>query len=287
MENKALQKVSYFPGCSLATTAKENNQTLKAVSRKLGMDLLELEDWNCCGSSSAHSINSKLAFQLACRNLSLAPEGRPLLVACPSCYLRLRTAYEVLKSDKAARRQYEHQWYRPVDLKLEILHFFEMMVERKSFRYEVPNTLKGIRIVPYYGCMLARPPMLDRTHPPAPQFFGLMEKILVQCGAEPVPWSYGSKCCGTFLSAARPDIATPMVDRIMQGAHDSGAECVVTACAMCHLNLEIRCSRQLKIPVFHFSELLSIAFGVPIRSEWFDRHVIDPVPILKSRKLLA
>ena len=79
---------SYFPGCSLATSAKENNRSLHKVCKKLGFNLVDLEDWNCCGSSSTHSINSELAFHFACRNLSLAPAGRPLLVACPSCMLR-------------------------------------------------------------------------------------------------------------------------------------------------------------------------------------------------------
>ncbi|MFH2099802.1 MAG: heterodisulfide reductase-related iron-sulfur binding cluster, partial [Pseudomonadota bacterium] len=84
------RKISYFPGCSLATSAKENNESLLALCRRLKVDLVELPDWNCCGSSSAHSVNRDLAFDLAARNLSLAPAGRPLLAACPNCLLRLQ-----------------------------------------------------------------------------------------------------------------------------------------------------------------------------------------------------
>ena len=103
--------ISYFPGCSLATTAKESNQALIAVCRHMGYRLVELDDWNCCGSSSAHSIKPRLSFELACRNLALTPQGRPLLVACPSCLLRLRLAHNRLKTDSRARSDYESNWH--------------------------------------------------------------------------------------------------------------------------------------------------------------------------------
>jgi len=104
MKEKNLIDLSYYPGCSLKTTSKENNASLVYLFRYLGYNLVELEDWNCCGSSSAHSVDTGLAFDLACRNLSLAPVDRPLLVACPSCLLRLRQAYLHLKNETPARR---------------------------------------------------------------------------------------------------------------------------------------------------------------------------------------
>jgi heterodisulfide reductase subunit B2 len=272
------KEFSYFPGCSLSTSAKENDQSLREVCAHLGYRLIELEDWNCCGSSSAHSIKADLGFQLACRNLSLAPPGRPLLVACPSCIIRLRTAYYHLLKDPAKRDDYERRWGRPPDEELQIVHFFELI---KANGHPI-NTLKGIRCAPYYGCMLAHPPELRKEK----NYHGLMEKMLRSFGAETVPWSYHSRCCGTFLSVARPDVAEPMVNRIIQGAQDAGAECLVTACAMCHLNLEIRCSLKTKLPAFHFSELLSLAYRRPYKKEWFAKHLVDPIPLLKRRGLL-
>ena len=120
-------ELSYFPGCSLATSARENNRSLLKVCKKLGYRIVELEDWNCCGSSSTHSIQSDLAFHFACRNLSLAPAGRPLLVACPSCMLRLKQAQMHLKEDPQACETYERMWGRPVDPDLDIIHFFELL----------------------------------------------------------------------------------------------------------------------------------------------------------------
>jgi heterodisulfide reductase subunit B len=253
----SMTDISYFPGCSLATSARENNLSLIEVARNLGYNLVELEDWNCCGSSSTHSINGDLAFQLACRNLSLCPNDRPLLVACPSCILRLRTAQLHLKNNPDVQKQYQDTWTRPVDPGLEIIHFFELLTRHFSLQPQprAVNTLKGLRFVPYYGCMLNRPPDMRQEK----NYYGLVEKILTYFGAESHTWPFSSRCCGTFLSVAKPAVVTPMVNRIMQGAIDAKADCIVTACAMCQLNLEIRCSLKDQIPTFHFSEILSMA----------------------------
>jgi heterodisulfide reductase subunit B2 len=281
MNPREFVDISYFPGCSLATTAKENNQSLIEVCRHMGYRLVELKDWNCCGSSSAHSIKSEIGFQLSCRNLTLAPEGIPLLVACPSCILHLKQAHRRLITDTSARDGYEARWGRSVDADLKIMHFFELMDEKNNVLPD--STLNGLKFVPYYGCMLARPPELRHEK----NYHGLMEKILSAYGASPMPWNYASRCCGTFLSVARPDVVEPMVNQIVQNAMDSGAECMITACAMCHLNLEIRCTLKQKIPIFHFSEILSLAFQIQPKSDWFSRHLIDPVPLLKSRALIT
>jgi heterodisulfide reductase subunit B len=275
---------SYFPGCSLATSAKENNATLIRVCRQLGATLVELEDWSCCGSSSAHSINAELAEKLAMRNLSLASPLRPLLVACPSCYLRLRQAQLKIQTDEDARQRYV-RWFGDPGDQLEIIHFFELLdqVDWQSANHKAASGLKGLKFAPYYGCMLARPPAMRREK----KHVGLMERILTGLGAEPVVWGYASRCCGTFLSVVRPEIVTPMVREIMNDARWVGAECLVTACAMCHLNLEVRSDPDASLPVFHFSEILALAFGEADMSAFFERHLIDPRPLLRAKHLLV
>lgn len=276
-----MKDISYFPGCSLATSARENNLSLIEVARHLGYNLVELEDWNCCGSSSTHSIKGDLAFQLACRNLSLAPSDRPLLVACPSCILRLKTAQLHLKNDLDGQNQYQDTRIRPVDHNLEIIHFFELLSRHFSAQPQSSalNTLKGLKFVPYYGCMLNRPP--DMRH--ESNYYGLVENILSYFGAESHTWPFSSRCCGTFLSVAKPAVVTPMVNRIMQGAIGAKADCIVTACAMCQLNLEIRCSLKDQIPTFHFSEILSMALGLGLKKRWLSSHLVDPRPLLKAK----
>lgn len=276
--------LSYFPGCSLATTAKESNESLMKVCEKLGLNLIELEDWNCCGSSSAHSMDKSLALSLPARNLSLAPSNRPLLVMCPSCLHRLQLAQRVISENPEARLQEETLWGRPIDPGLKIVHFFEVLsgIEPSRLEAALVRPLRGLKVVPYYGCMLARPPSLRKER----NYHGLIEKILTGLGAESLFWAYSARCCGTFLSAARPDIAVPLVNEIIGGAVKAGAECIVTACAMCQLNLEIRCTLEERIPTLHFSEILALAFGAKGSRKWFKRHLVDPMPLLKAKRLI-
>lgn len=282
--NRTPIDISYFPGCSLATSARENNQSLLELCRHVGVNLIELEDWNCCGSSSAHRMDAGLSVDLAGRNLSLAPSGRPLLIACPGCILRLRETHLYLKRDEIACHRYEKNWGRPLDAGLEIIHFFELLstINWVDFFSDKSQSLAAIKFAPYYGCMLAHPPSLRHEK----SYHGLMEKMLSSLGASFVPWAYASRCCGTFLSVARPDVVTPMVNKIINGAKQMGAECIVTACAMCHLNLEIRCNLKHPVPILHFSEVLALALGIGEDRDWFSRHLIDPRPLLTAKGLI-
>ena len=126
MQKYSMIDISYFPGCSMATTAHENNQSLLESCTKMGVNLIELDDWNCCGSSSAHSVDSKLFIKLVSRNLAIAPPGRPLLAPCPSCVLRLREAFHHIKHDENEQKDFEDMWGKPFNPKLEILNVIEI-----------------------------------------------------------------------------------------------------------------------------------------------------------------
>ena len=278
-------KFSFFPGCSLKASGHENTRSLMKFCDRVNIELTELEDWNCCGSSSAHTINHSIAENLPSRNLSLVPKGTPLLIACPSCLIRMKSMYLKIKQDEALKQEYENQWGQPFDEDLEIIHFFEIF-SRICLDDYIDNPrekLKKLKIAPYYGCMLSMPPNLRFEK----SYYGIMEKTLAKLGAEIVPYGYGMRCCGTYLSVAKPKIAQNVVNEIVSKAMEAGAECLVTACSMCHLNLEIRCSIKNPIPTLHFSELLSMALGVKDQKKWFPRHIVDPVPMLKKRGLLS
>ena len=162
------------------------------------------------------------------------------------------------------------------------IHRFCDRIEKAHLLKNGVQSLNGIRFAPYYGCMLAKPPILsrDKSH------YGILESTLKSLGADPVSWPHFAKCCGTYLSVAKPASAAKVVDQIMSSAVAAGAECLVTACAMCHLNLEIRCTLDIQIPTFHFSELLCLAFGVDDHARWFQRHIVDPEPLLRQRQLI-
>jgi len=284
MQRIKSRDISYYPGCSMATTAHESNLSLLELFNKIGYNLIELEDWNCCGSTSAHNIDSQVALDLAVRNLFLAPPDRPLMVACPNCFLRLSHAHFTLTQDELKRRKYEKEWGTPYNTNLKILHFFDLLEDINVFNSSSNEIkgLQGLRFVSYYGCMLSRPNAL----PFDKDYYGLIEKTLTSVGGESISWPYYSQCCGTFLSVAKPDIITPIVNEIMQGAIDAKADCIVTACAMCHLNLEVRCNMQNPVPTLHLSELLSLVLGCSEYKSWFSRHLVDPQPMLKSKGLI-
>ncbi len=271
---------SYFPGCSLATTAAEANRSLMRAARLLGLNLIELEDWNCCGSSSAQTMCRNLSLGMAARNLSLAPAGRPLVAMCPRCLHYLRSAQECLKADPETREALEEKWGRPIAPDLEVIHFMEVLVRYGLDRLKANarRSLKGLRFVPYYGCTLFRPPRLAKEK----YFQGEMENILTALGAEAVPDALMYRCCGSFLSATDPEIVTPLVQEIIGSAAAAKADCLVTACALCQLNLEIRNTSRAKIPIFHFSEILALALGADDYEEWFVRHLVDPGPLVQK-----
>jgi heterodisulfide reductase subunit B len=275
---------SFFPGCSLKASGHENTDSLFKFCEMVGIELIELDDWNCCGSSSAHSINHEVARNLPLRNLSLAPKGYPLLIACPSCLIRLKQSYLKLKNDPDLQEKYRQDWGTSFDPNLEIIHFFELFkrVRLTDYIKNLEKRLKGIKVAPYYGCMLSMPPDLRRE----PSHYGLMEEVLASLGADVISHGYETQCCGTYLSVAKPELAEKVVTQIISRAMDAGAECLVTACAMCHLNLEIRCALKNPIPAFHFSELLSMALGAENQKKWFPKHIVDPIPLLKERGLL-
>ena len=279
-----LTDLSYFPGCSLESSARESNISMIEAAGILGLNLIELEDWNCCGSSSANILDKEIAFSLAVRNLSLAPPGRPLMVMCPRCLYHLREAHLRLRREPETLRAQERRWGRPISLDLPIIHFLEVLVRLGPARLQqgLVRNLNGLKFVPYYGCTLFRPPALRR----GTYYQGELGNVLTMLGGVPLNNALTQRCCGSFLSAARADVVTPLVNEILASAVAVGAECLVTSCAMCQLNLEIRCTWEPRLPVFHFSEILALALGAEDYEGWFTRHLVDPRPLLAARKLI-
>ena len=280
-----LTDLSYYPGCSLESSARESNISMMEAAGILGLNLIELEDWNCCGSSSANILDKEIAFSLAVRNLSLAPPDRPLMAMCPRCLYHLREAHQRLKQEPETLRAQERRWGRPISLDLSIIHFLEVLVRLGPARLKqgLVRDLNGLKFVPYYGCTLFRPPALGQ----GTYYQGEMGNVLTMLGGVPLNKALTHRCCGSFLSAARADVVTPLVNEILASAVAVGAECLVTSCAMCQLNLEIRCTWEPRLPIFHFSEILALALGAEDYEGWFSRHLVDPRPLLAARNLIA
>ena len=285
MPATGLTDLSYFPGCSLESSARESNISMMAAAGILGLNLIELEDWNCCGSSSANILDKEIAFSLAVRNLSLAPPDRPLMAMCPRCLYQLREAHQRLAREPETLRAQERRWGRPISLDLPIIHFLEVLVRLGPARLKqgMVRNLNGLKFVPYYGCTLFRPPALRKGI----YYQGELGNVLTMLGGVALNRALSYRCCGSFLSAARADVVTPLVNEILASAVAVGAECLVTSCAMCQLNLEIRCTWEPRLPIFHFSEILALALGAEDYEGWFSRHLVDPRPLLKARNLIT
>lgn len=283
-------KVSYYPGCSLHGTAREYGESTEAVCKTLGIELMELEDWNCCGASSAHCTNEELAIALAARNLVIAEKSglKDLIIPCAACFQRTKVAeHELLNNAESYKNFPFNGEVKPKDL----LNFICEDAGLNSVKEKIKKPLTGLKAVCYYGCLTMRPPRItgakDYENPQN------MDSLLTVLGAEVLLWSYKTDCCGGSLVLTRPDVVRKLVNKLYEMALETGAECIVTACPLCQGNLDQRqeeISKEFKrdyyLPIFYFTELMGLAMGESGVDRWLGRHLVDPRKLLRSKKLI-
>lgn len=275
---------SYFPGCSLHSTGLEYGLSTRAVFQHLALTLIELPNWNCCGASSAHSLNHLLGIALPARNIAIAQENfRDLVTPCAACYSRMKQADYFLQTDPDLKAEieeivgFEYTGQIVIRPGIAVLHE-DCGLEKIREMVRIP--LSGLRVVPYYGCLLLRPPAISQfDDPDNPR---VMADLLEACGAEVMPWSYASDCCGAGLSLYRSDVVEQLVDRLVAGAGEAHAQALVTACPLCQVNIEMRQTQSPRMPSFYITELLGLAFNLPDSHQWWSKHLVDPRPLLAS-----
>lgn len=285
--NNAFPSYSFYPGCSLHSTGLEYGLSTQAVFKHLGLGLVEVENWNCCGASSAHALNHTLALALPSRNLALAQTaGRDLVIPCAACFNRVKGADYALRNDPEMRAELEDLVGFHYTGNLAIRPLMAVLYEDyelSSISLQVKKPLTGLSVVTYYGCLLVRPPdIVQFDDPDNPH---IMADLLRAVGAEVRPWSYATECCGGSLSLSRSDVVKGLVTRLAERAREAGSQAMVTACPLCQVNLEMRQDGQEKMPVFYFTELLGLAFGLPEVDKWWGKHLIDPRPVLRQAGL--
>jgi len=282
-------KYAYYPGCSLESTAKVYDLSVRAVCSNLGIELAELPDWSCCGASSGHSTNRWLAHALAGRNLALAErEGLDIAVACPACYLRLKTTYKEMKEDSRQRDELVKLIDMPYEAKYNTRHLLDIIyndIGLEKIKKRLAKPLRGLKLACYYGCYLVRPPKIVAFDDPENP--NSMDRLLDSLGAEVKDWSGKVDCCGGSLSLSKREIAKQLVGEISEMARKAGAQAIVTACPLCHSNLETRqdASRQNRLPVFYFTELIGLAMGIAEARSWLKKHLIPSLSLLASHGL--
>jgi heterodisulfide reductase subunit B len=272
-------KIGYYPGCSLESTAREYDLSFRGVASKVGIELVEIPDWNCCGASSAHAVDPFLAVTLPARNLMIAEEmGLDITAPCAACFLRLMEAKKRMGEDVSLRKEIEDTLERQYRGSAKVYHpltVFSQPEVKKKIKRAVVNTLKGLKVVCYYGCYLVRPPAI--THLDDPENPVVMDELIGLTGAEVLDWAWKVDCCGAGHALLRPELVEPLVNEIVEGARKAGAQGIVTACPLCQSNLETRQKGSNALPVFYFTELLGLAMGLDKEAEsWWKKHLITP-----------
>ena len=287
--------VAYFPGCSLHGTAREFDASTRAVAKTLGLQLEEPKNWVCCGTGAAHSKSHHLGVVQAMKNLAMiegSGEDR-VTVPCAACYSRFKAALFDIRQDPEVRQAVNQELKYEYKDRLQVSHILDTFADQVGMdriASAVRKPLRGLRVVCYYGCLYTRPGQVTgAAHPEDPTS---MDSILASVGAEVVPWSYKTECCGASLMLTQTDIALGLSQKILDKAKEVGADAVSVACSICHMNLDGRqpqiarqASREYGLPVMYFTQLMGLALGLDSRKLALGKHFIDPQPLLISRGL--
>ncbi len=286
-------RYAYYPGCSLQTSAKEYDLSLKAVCNKLDIELVELKDWNCCGATPAYTIDPLLAMGLSARNLALAAEDLSVIIApCPACYKNLRKAGKALEEDPELREKVndtltEHRLDGSPKVKLPL----EVVTSDFDLdALEVERPLAGLNVACYYGCPVARPKgSFDNRE--APQ---AMHLLIEKLGGQPVPFAYGTTCCGGGIVFTRDEISLDLTAKLLSKAKEAGADCLSVMCPLCHLMLDAyqsQAARKLDtrfdLPVLYFTQLMGLALGLGREELGLERNMVSPFRLLERMGLKA
>jgi len=284
----------YYPGCSLKTGSREYDLSLRAVFERLGIELRELEDWNCCGAVHAPVTDALLALTLPARNLALAEEqGLTVVVPpCSGCYKIFRTASKAIQTDPALRQKVNAALPgQTLKGDVTVKHPLYVIVNDYGLDgLEVTRPLKGLRVACYYGCWLTRP----RDEFDSPERPQAMDRLMQALGAEPIPYSAKTRCCGGAVLLSHTTVAVDLIGKVLLAAREGGADCVALACPMCHVALDAYQSRaeqrlgtRLDLPILYFTQLMGLALGIDRRSLGLERHIVSPTPLLERLDVLA
>lgn len=291
-------KYLFYPGCSLQRSARPYLDSTLAIEKVLGIGLQEIEDWNCCGATEYHSIHHVASFALIARNLALAAQhknGTPaLLAACSACYLNLAKTDSYMFHDQQLNQQVNTALaaggleYQPRSVT--VRHLLDVIVNDiglEAVGQHVTRPLHGLRVAPYYGCMIARPDRDHRwdrvEHPVA------MDHLLTALGAEVVDFPLKTHCCGGHMTQINEQTAYELIRRLVHTAAEFRADVMVTLCPMCQLNLDAYQGEMNKffrtnyrVPIIYFTQLMGLAFGIDADTLGLGKEFVDARPALRK-----
>lgn len=277
---------SYYPGCSSEATAVGLQLSNQAIAKPLEIELIELEDWTCCGSTPYGSLDRAESVLVAARNLALAEKtGFDLVTPCSSCFVTLYGANLQLKENPRLMKRV-NEALAVVSLeyhgKVRVRHLTEVLVNDVTpevISAKVQQPLNGLKVAPYYGCQLVRPDY-GFDNPESPRS---LDRLVASLGAEAVPFPLKNRCCGGSLVISDESLVLGLIRKLLENAAGNGAECIVTPCPMCQINLDAYQSRvnsrfktNFNIPILFVTQLIGLALGIESRSLGLDRNIVSP-----------
>ncbi len=278
-------KLAYYPGCTALGSSIDYETSSQAIMRHLGVVTTKVEDFNCCGSTPAHTMSHELSTALAARNLRLAAEINPekLLTSCPSCLANLKTA-KFRMQDEAFKKEVDSLLDTPTEALPETYSVLQYLVEEvglEKIASKVVKPLNGLKVACYYGCLLTRPQHImnfdDCEYPMS------MDNILNSLGAECVDYPLKTECCGAAHGIPNQKMTSTLVSRLLERAKEFGADVIAVACPLCQMNLDLRQVQAEKlsdtkydIPVVYFTQLMGMAYGLGEEDTMLKKLVVDP-----------
>jgi heterodisulfide reductase subunit B len=274
-------KYSYYPGCSLEATSIMYDVSTRAVFETLGAELVELEDWNCCGATAYMSVDELMSMSISARNLAIAEKaGLDLITPCSGCFVTLtktnhyyhENGVKIREALSAANMEYKGT--------VEVRHIIDPILNDiglAKVEANVKKKLKGLKVASYHGCQLVRPykGYDDAMHPRG------MDDLMASLGATPIDFDYKAKCCGGAQMGTDTDLALSMVEAILKCAKAAGAEVIACACPLCQMNLEAyqgkierKLEQELNIPIIYFTQLMAFAFDHPKEVIQERKHIV-------------
>ncbi len=306
--NKEYKKVAYYPGCALEGSGHAYNTSTKAIGKKLGLDLVEVKNWNCCGAMEVKNIDPKLQTYLSSRVMSIAANEMgfdTVMAPCNGCYHNLKKAEYDLEHDDSSKEVVDelsykagHQTYEAGSIEtIHALDWLKNSLGEEGIKERVKNSLKGLKIANYYGCMYTRPrhifPEKDQGEgsesTSKPHF---MDDLLAAAGAENVDYPLKTACCGGAHTLSDSDTSTKLVLNLLKGAEACGADVIATECPTCHSGLEMHQVRaetvlgeKTNVKVLYFTQLLGLALGLKPRKLGIHENISDSYGLLKEKGL--
>ena len=282
--------IPYFPGCTLSTKGAGFDRSGRAAAEALGMHLEELAEWQCCGATFPLATENSMAFIAPTRLLTQAQKaGGHVTTLCAVCFHVLRRSQYFLERNPEMLDRINYFTEETYEGKTRVSHFLELLRDDlgwEELAKRVTNPLKGLKVAPYYGCLLLRPyAEINLDNPDDPH---ILHDLLKALGCDVVDFPYRDECCGSYLMMSKPEVPKVMAGDIVQSARKHDAQAIVTACPLCQFNLDYPqriegASRTGKeMPIIYFTQLMATALGLPAEDWGMDKHYVDPAPLLRQ-----